>query len=317
MRVPYPNIKPNHVYKLDVDDGHELYIEESGDINGIPVLVLHDGPGIGSRPMGRRLFNPEKYRIIQFDQRGSGNSTPYASTSYNSIEYILNDIEKIRQLLNVEQWVVLGYGWGAALALLYAQRHSKKVLHLLCASTLLTRTQDLSWRYQQGINRIFPDYWKKFTQNIPHQENILSTYYEKLTGQDELMRMALAKSWSKWHAQIMGLQPNTGLMDTLSHPHTALCYATLSCHYWLHDSELAGDTLLSHMAPLEKVNGFIIHGRFDMLSPLDVAWQLKEHWPQAELYVIRDAGHGLQEASISDAILLATDEIAQSRTSSA
>lgn len=313
MTPLYPEIKPYARHQLAVDDTHTLYIDESGDPDGIPVLFLHGGPGGGCGKYDRRYFDPQKYRIILFDQRGAGRSTPHAELESNNSQALVDDIEKIRAHLNVDKWVLFGGSWGSTLALLYAQSFPEYVSGMILRGIFLCRDQDLQWFYQAGADRIFPDYWADFLQPIPENErsNLIEAYYSRLTGDNELAKMAAAKAWSQWEGRCATLRPNPDVVKSFSDPHTAVSLARIEAHYFINDAFIENNQILNNVEKLEGIPGIIIHGRYDAVCPLDNAYDLHQHWQSAELHIIRDAGHSAQEPGITDALVKATMDMAK------
>ncbi len=313
MMTLYPEIKPYKTHRLSVEDPHELYLEESGNVLGIPVLFVHGGPGAGSDPKSRLFFNPEHYRIILFDQRGAGLSTPHAELENNSTQALLADMEAIREYLGIEQWVLFGGSWGATLSLVYAQTYPDKVMALILRGVFLCREQDLQWFYQSGASKIFPDYWEDYIQPIKKTErnHLIAAYYELLTGDNELARMGAAKAWSLWEARCATLRPSHELVESFSAPHMALAIARIEAHYFVNKGFLEVNQILENAANLAGTPGIIVHGRYDMICTLDNAVALHNSWPESQLNIIRDAGHASSEPSIADALIRATRDIAR------
>ena len=313
MQNLFPEIKSYTEHYLDVDDTHKLYIEESGSKNGIPILFIHGGPGGGTEPFHRRFFDPEKYRIILFDQRGCGKSKPHGNLKNNNTQALIDDIEKIRSHLNIEQWILFGGSWGATLSLLYAQANPDKVTTLILRGVFLNRQKDLHWLYQEGANRIFPDAWNTFVKLIPNDErdNLLAAYEKRLNGDNELERMAAAKAWSTWEGSCATLKPSSTVMNHFTDPHTALSLAKIEVHYFLNKSFIEENQIIQNMHLIEHIPGIIVHGRYDMVCPLDNAISLADAWPNAELNIIREAGHASSEPSIADALVRATNNVAK------
>jgi len=326
----YPAIKPNHSFYLDVDDIHQLYVEESGAANGIPVLFIHGGPGAGCSDQDRRFFDPEKYRIILFDQRGAGLSKPHAELRNNTTQHLIDDIEKIREHLGVEKWVLFGGSWGSTLALLYAQAFPERVLGMVLRGIFLCRPVDLQWFYQEGASHIFPDYWEKFIAPVYQDHlhfnhdkkavsearqdkaspiNHISAYYRLLTSNNELEKMQAAKQWSLWEARCATLRPNPQITEAFSQPRLALALARIEAHYFVNHAFIRDNQIASSCEALADIPSIIIHGRYDMVCPLDNAFTLQQNWPKAQLRIIRDAGHSSKEPGISDALVKATDEM--------
>ena len=312
MLVLYPDIKPYAEHYLEVDSIHTLYIEEYGSTNGIPILFLHGGPGGGTEPFNRRFFDPEKYRIILFDQRGCGKSKPHGALENNTTQDLIKDIEKIRAHLGIEQWVLFGGSWGATLALLYAQEFPSHVTAMILRGVFLSRQKDLHWLYQEGANRIFPDAWEEFIKPIPtiERHNLIQAYSQRLNSDNELVRLSAAKAWSTWEGSCATLKPNTIVMDHFTDPHTALSLARIETHYFLNNSFIQENQILINVDRIRDIPGIIIHGRYDMICPLDNAVALYHVWDNAELNIIREAGHASSEPAIIDALVKATRDIA-------
>lgn len=311
MRSLYPAITPYHHFKLAVTPPHELYVEECGTPDGIPVLFLHGGPGAGCEEYHRRFFNPEVYRIVLFDQRGAGKSTPHAELQHNTTWDLVADIEAIRQHLKIDRWLVFGGSWGATLALAYAQTHSQRVQGLILRGIFLCRPREIEWFYQEGASRIFPDYWEQFINVIPatERQNMVAAYYRRLTSSDELIRMQAAKAWSVWEGRTATLRGNKHVVDHFAHPHTALSLARIECHYFMHDSFMQENQLLRDAHKLHEIPGVIVQGRYDVVCPLESAWALSKAWPQADLQIVADAGHSAAEPGITAALVFATDNM--------
>lgn len=313
MRTLYPAIKPYAIRHLQVDDIHEIYIEECGSQDGIPVLFVHGGPGAGCTERDRRFFDPEKYRIILFDQRGCGRSKPHAELEQNNTALLIEDVELIRTTLGVDKWLVFGGSWGSTLSLLYAQAHPKQVSGLVVRGIFLSRKQDLDWLYKDGASRVFPDHWAHFLELIPESErgNLLEAYYHRLFGDNELARMNAAKHWSLWEGNTATLRPNHELVDHFADPHLALSLSRIECHYFRNNSFIKPNQIIEKMNLISAIPGVIVHGRYDMICPLDNAQALADHWPEADLQIIRDAGHASCEPGIVDALVRATDDFAR------
>lgn len=313
MHTLYPAIKPYATYNLQVDSIHEIYVEECGSPDGIPVLFVHGGPGGGCGKTDRRFFDPEKYRIVLFDQRGSGRSKPHAELQENRSNLLVEDIETIRTTLAIDRWILFGGSWGSTLSLLYAQAHPKRVTAMILRGIFLARQSDLDWTYSVGgASQIFPDQWQDFLAPVParEQDNLLEAYHRRLFGDNELARMNAAKHWAMWEGQIATLRPNQEVIDHCADPHLALAMSRIECHYFKNNAFIKENQIIKNMNLVAKIPGIIIHGRYDMVCPLENAWQLAEHWPAAELHIIRDAGHASLEPGIVDALIRATDEFA-------
>lgn len=312
MHSLYPAIKPYKTAMLPVGNGHVLYIEESGDPDGIPVLFIHGGPGGGTSAEDRRFFDPEKYRIILFDQRGAGHSTPHAELAHNTTQDLIDDIERIRDFLDVKQWLLFGGSWGSTLALLYAQQHPVCVLGMILRGIFLCRAGDLQWFYQYGASQVFPDYWADFINPIERSArgDMISAYYRLLTGDNELAKMNAAKHWSIWEGRCATLKPNPDIVDIFSNSHLALALARIESHYFVNDSFISENQILDNIQRLHGIPAVLIHGRYDMVCALDNAVSLQRAWPDAQLQIIRDAGHASRDPGILDALVRATDDMA-------
>lgn len=308
----YPEILPFRSRMLAVDDLHTLHVEESGRSGGLPVVFLHGGPGAGCEPWHRRFFDPERYHIVLFDQRGSGRSIPHASLERNTTQALIEDIEQVRQALNIDRWVVFGGSWGSTLGLAYAQTHPERVLGLVLRGIFLCRPQDIAWFYQEGANRLFPDYWEDFIALVPEAErdDVLAAYHRRLTGDDEIARMAAARAWARWEGRTASLLPNRAVEEHFIDPHVALSLARIENHYFINNAFLQSGQLLRNASRLSGIPGYIIHGRYDVICPLDQAWALHRAWPEARFEIIDDAGHSASEPGIVDALIRATHELA-------
>lgn len=312
MYTCYPPLKINEVYTIPVSGGHHLYVEESGTPYGIPVIVAHSGPGGFCEPIHRRLFDPEHYRIILFDQRGCGQSTPLACIEDNTTADLLEDMETIRKTLHIGRWIMAGGGWGSLLSLLYAEKYPQHVQALLLWSIFLGRKQDINWFFEDGTRRIFPDYWEAFTAPIPENErsNILEAYYTRLTGNDDLARRTAAKAWAAWEGRSTTLEPQQKRIDHFTEPPHANSLARISCHYFRQNCFLEKNQVLENASRLAELPGTIIHGRYDMVCLVDNAWELNKVWPKSNLKIIREAGHAITEPPIIDAIVHSSKELA-------
>jgi len=308
----YPDIHPYAETRLAVDAPHELFIEESGNPQGLPVLFLHGGPGAGCEPYHRCFFDPNRYRIVLFDQRGCGRSTPHASLEHNTTSHLLADIESIRQQLGIDRWVVFGGSWGSTLGLAYAETYPHRVMALVLRGIFLCRLWEIHWFYQEGANRLFPDRWQDFVAPIPEDErgDLVAAHYHRLIGDDEVARMRSAEAWSLWEGRTATLLPRQAVIDFFAAPHTALSLARIEAHYFMHQSFLEPNQLLRDAGRLSNIPGYIIHGRYDVVCPLQSAWDLSQAWPRAKLEIVPDAGHSAGEAGIVHALVGATNQIA-------
>jgi proline iminopeptidase len=312
MHSLYPSIKPYKSHTLSVGNGHVLYIDESGDPEGLPVLFIHGGPGAGTSAEDRRFFDPEKYRIILFDQRGAGRSTPHAELTHNTTQDLIEDVERIREYLDIDKWVLFGGSWGSTLSLLYAQQHPGCVLGMILRGVFLCRRLDLEWFYQYGASQVFPDYWADFIEPIEPSKraDMITAYYGLLTGDNELAKMNAAKHWSIWEGRCATLKPNPNIVDVFSNTHLALSLARIEAHYFINDSFISENQIIDNIQTLHGIPAVIIHGRYDMVCSLDNAVSLARVWPDAKLQIVRDAGHASRDPGILDALVRATDEMA-------
>ena len=313
MQQLYPVIEPYKVHHVPVSDGHTLYVEECGTAAGLPAVFLHGGPGAGCESYHRQFFDPAAYRLVLFDQRGCGRSTPHASLQGNTTRALIEDIETLRQQLGIDRWVVFGGSWGSTLALAYAETHPERVLGLVLRGIFLCRPRDIHWFYQEGASFLLPDQWQDFLQPIPEDErhDMVSAYYRRLTGGDEVAMMAAAKAWSIWEGRSSTLLPRRAVVDHFADSKTALSLARIECHYFMNNSFMRPDQLLADAARLVDIPGVIVHGRYDVVCPLEQAWLLHQAWPESRLEVIQDAGHSATEPGIVDALVTATDQFAR------
>jgi proline iminopeptidase len=309
----YPDILPYAVHRLAVDDRHALYVEECGTAKGIPALFLHGGPGAGCEPYHRRFFDPTRYRVVLFDQRGAGRSIPHADLGDNTTWHLVADIERIRELLGIERWLVFGGSWGSTLALAYAQTHPERVSALVLRGIFLCRDDEIRWFYQEGASRIFPDYWADFVAPVApgDRHDMLGAYHRLLTGTDDIARMAAAKAWSTWEGRTATLLPNPSVVNHFGDPHVALSLARIECHYFVHQAFLRPGQLLEDAARLAGIPTVIVHGRYDVICPLENAWALHRALPGSELVIVPDAGHAASEPGIRSALVEATDHFAR------
>jgi proline iminopeptidase len=308
----YPSIKPYVKHSFAVDPPHILSIEECGNPGGVPVLFVHGGPGAGCEPYHRRFFDPNRYRIILFDQRGCGRSTPHAELLGNNTQSLVSDIEAIRIYLGIERWMLFGGSWGSTLGLVYAETYPDRVLALVLRGIFLCRPHEIHWFYQEGASRLFPDYWEDFIKVIPDDErgNIVKAYYKRLSGSDELARMACAKAWSAWEGRLATLLPKKSVIGHFSEPFTALSLARIECHFFANDTFLEPNQILDNADHLADIPGVIVHGRYDVVCPLENAWELHRAWPRSDLKIVADAGHSATEPGIVDALVSATNSFA-------
>lgn len=313
MQLLYPEIKPFARHDLAVETPHVLYVDESGQKDGLPVVFIHGGPGGGCDSLSRRFFDPSIYRIITFDQRGAGRSTPHASLENNTTAALIEDLEALREHLQIDKWVLFGGSWGSTLALAYAQAHPQRVSGMILRGIFLCRDEDIRWFYQEGASRVFPDYWEDYQTLIPENErdDMVAAYYRRLTGDDEICQMHAARAWSGWEGCCATLRPSTQVVERFTETRRALAMARIECHYFINKAFLEPNQLLRDMPKIEHIPGIIVHGRYDMVCPLDNAHALHQRWPGSELQIIRDAGHAASEVGIADALVRATQSMAR------
>ena len=313
MLVLYPELKPYQRHSLKVSELHELYIDEAGNPDGIPVLFVHGGPGGGCDGSSRRFYDPALYRIVTFDQRGCGRSTPHGELSDNTTQDLIADMEAIRVHLGIDSWVLFGGSWGSTLSLLYAQHYPQRVMALVLRGIFLCRQCDFDWLYKDGANRIFPDYWEEFIKPIPQSErgDLAQAYNSRLLGDDELLRMGVAKAWSAWEGNCSKLRPSPTALAKFTKPHNALALARIETHYFVNKGFIDENYILNNMQPIKDMPGRIVHGRYDMVCPLDNALRLHQQWPNSELVIVRDAGHSASEPGTVDALIRVVADIAQ------
>ncbi len=316
-RTLFPDIEPHHRGRLKVSDLHELYFEVSGNPDGKPVVVLHGGPGGGISPFLRRMHDPKAYRIILFDQRGCGQSTPYAELRENTTWDLVEDMEKLRRHLGVERWQVVGGSWGSTLALAYAETHPERVTEIIVRGIFAVRDWEIRWFYQQGADALFPDEWDKYLAPIPEPErhDLLGAYHRRLTGSDPGEQIRCATAWSAWEASTLSLLPDPARVKEFSSDRFALAFARIECHYFLNKGFFAEDgQLLKQAHRLRAIPGEIIQGRYDVVTPMRTAWDLHKAWPEARFTIVDDAGHTATEPGTTDAIIRASDRFSHAES---
>jgi len=310
MRELYPEIEAFDSGMLEVDSRHRLYYEQCGNPQGKPVVLLHGGPGAGCSAKMRRFHDPARYRIVLFDQRGSGRSTPHADLVDNTTWDLVADIERLREKLGIERWQVFGGSWGSTLALAYAQAHPRRVTELVLRGIFMLRRWELSWFYQQGANRLFPDAWEQYLAAIPEVErgDLISAYHRRLTSSDEATRLSAARAWSVWEASTSLLLQDEAFIDGHRDPHFALSFARIESHYFVHGGFFdVEEQLLRDAHRLAGIPGTIVHGRYDVVCPLQNAWDLQRAWPQSKLVISPNSGHSAYEPENAAALIEATD----------
>ena len=313
MRELYPEIEPYQTQRLAVDALHTLYVEECGNPAGQPVVFLHGGPGAGLSRYHRRFFDPARYRIVLFDQRGCGQSTPFAELTDNTTAHLVADIEAIREHLGIERWVVFGGSWGSTLALAYAQTHPERARGIVLRGIFLGRPQELRWfnEVDGGAQQIFPERWARFRDFIPPDErdSMLDAYWQRLTSPDEATRLAAAQAWSAWEGGSTGLIHDPDAPGIFEDPHDAVSVALVEAHYFRHALFLEPDQLLRDVARIRHIPATIVQGRYDIICPAVSAWDLSQAWPEASLHIVL-AGHSAADPAIVDQLVQATDKLA-------
>jgi len=309
----YPSIEPYHEFQLKVDELHTVWIEECGNPHGLPVVFLHGGPGAACEAFQRRFFDPKYYRIILFDQRGCGRSTPHAELRNNTTQDLVADIERIRNYLNIEKWLVFGGSWGSTLALAYAQAHANRVTGLILRGVFLCRSRDIQWFYQDGASYIYPDLWQHYIQVIPEEErdDLLAAFYKRLICDDEEIQIEAARAWSIWEGSTSNLITKPAVLNYFSNDAIALSLARIECHYFNNDSFLRKEQLLKDAYKLENIPGVIVHGRYDIVCPIEQAFALHQAWSSAEFIIAQQSGHSATEPEIVDALIRATQKFGQ------
>lgn len=309
----YPDLDPYKTGRLKVSNIHELYFEESGNPKGKPVVFVHGGPGGGTDSSHRRFFDPERYRIILFDQRGCGKSTPHACLDDNTTWNLVADMETLRTHLGIKRWQVFGGSWGSTLALAYSQTHPDVVTELVLRGIFLLRKQEIDWFYQFGASEIFPDAWEAYKQAIPEAErhDFLSAYYRRLTSDDPKTQLAAARAWSVWEGSTSKLLPESGTIARFDEEEFALAFARIECHYFVNKGFFNEDgQLLKGIDRIRHIPAVIVHGRYDVVCPITSAWALHKAWPEAQLMITPDAGHAANEPGNSRSLVAATDRFA-------
>lgn len=314
LRTFYDPIEPYETGMLEVGDGHVIYYERSGTPGAKPAVFLHGGPGGGISPNHRRLFDPRRYDVMLFDQRGCGRSTPYAGLDANTTWHLVADMERLRLLMGVKQWLVFGGSWGSALALAYAQTHPERVSEMVLRGIFAVRPSELDWYYQFGASEVFPEKWADFLAPIPEAErgDLRAAYRRRLTSEDEAARLEAARAWTLWEGRTLTLLPDPNFTSGFENPHFALAFARIENHYFVHGGWLEDNQLIRDAARLKGIAGTIVQGRYDMACPVRTAYELHEAWPEAEFYLIEGVGHAFTEPGTLDRLIRATDGYARS-----
>lgn len=310
MRELYPEIQPYNTGFLKVSDIHTIYYEEVGNPKGKPVVFLHGGPGGGINISYRRFFDPKKWRVILFDQRGCGQSTPFAEIKDNTTWDLVSDIEKIRNHLEISKWAVFGGSWGSTLSLAYAITHPEKVTELFLRGIFLLRKKEIDWFYQDGCSKIFPDMWEDYKNEIPENErhDFVSAYYKRLTSPDMNVRKSAAKAWSVWEGMTSKLIVDPKSKEKFGADDFADAFARIECHYFTNKGFFSEDNfLLNNVHKIKHIKTVIVQGRYDVVCPADSAWELHKALPDSQLHIIADAGHSLSETGITSKLIEYTD----------
>ena len=308
----YPPINPFDQRMLDMGDGHRIYVEQCGNPGGVPVVVLHGGPGGGCSPAMRRYFNPNVYRVVLFDQRGCGRSRPHASVDQNTTWHLVADIERIREELGIEQWIVFGGSWGATLSLIYAQKHADRVAHLVLRGVFLGTEPELKWFYGGGAGQFWPELWERFASMVPEDErqDLIAAYNQRLFSGDLMLETRFARAWASWENTLASIE-NTGPGGE-SPAEYARAFARLANHYFTNSIFLDEDAqILNNMDRIAHINGTIVQGRYDMICPPTSAYQLHKLWPNSDLRLIAKAGHALSETGITGELIRTTDRLSR------
>jgi proline iminopeptidase len=312
MAELFPEIEPYDSGDLRVDAIHSLYYEQCGNPKGKPALFLHGGPGGGASPVHRRFWDPSKYRIILFDQRGCGRSTPHAELRANTTWHLVDDIERIREHLGIERWQLFGGSWGSTLSLAYAQAHPERVTEMVLRGIFLLRRREIDWYYQEGASRIFPEAWQKYLEPIPEEErgDLLRAYYRRLTSLDREERIRAARAWSMWEGSTSRLIPDPVVIERTGDVTFAEAFARIECHYFINAGFFEeDDRLLRHVDVIRHIPTIIVQGRYDIVCPAESAYQLHQAWPESVLRIAAHSGHSALEPEISSELVAATNEL--------
>ena len=312
MSSLYPKIKPYNTFQLKVSDLHEIFVEESGNPKGKPVIFLHGGPGGGIEPIYRQYFNPKKWRIIIFDQRGCGKSTPHAELKENTTWNLVEDIEKIRKKLKIDAWTIFGGSWGSTLSLSYSIMHPDRCDAIILRGIFMLRKKEIDWFYQEGCSFIYPDAWEKYLSPIPEEEqhNLVKAYYKRLTSQDKAVRINAARAWSIWEASTSKLIQTEKALHSFDDDGVAEAFARIECHYFINKGFFENeDWILNNINKISDKPIEIVQGRYDVVCPMTSAWDLHKRLPNAGFHIIQDAGHSMLENGIQEKLIEITDKI--------
>ncbi|KAJ0241816.1 Proline iminopeptidase [Hirschfeldia incana] len=311
-RSLYPPIEPYNDGILKVSDTHTLYWEQSGNPDGHAVVFLHGGPGGGTSPGNRRFFDPEFYRIVLFDQRGAGKSTPHACLEENTTWDLVNDIEKLREHLKIPEWLVFGGSWGSTLALTYSQSHPDKVTGLVLRGIFMLRKKEIEWFYEGGAAAIYPDAWEEFRDLIPENErgSLVDAYHKRLNSDNLETQYAAARAWTKWEMMTAHLLPNDGNIQKAEDDKFSLAFARIENHYFVNKAFFTSDSyLLENIDKIRHIKTTIVQGRYDVVCPMMSAWDLHKAWPEAELKIVGDCGHSANEPGIAAELVAANEKM--------
>ena len=306
----FPPLAPYATHRLRVSDLHEIYVAEYGNPQGKPAVVLHGGPGAGMNPTMPRFHDPDAYRMVLFDQRGCGKSTPYAELRENTTQDLVADIERIREHLAIARWQVFGGSWGSTLALAYAETHPERVSELLLRGIFMLRRKELEWFYQEGASNLQPEAWEDYLAPIPPEErgDMIAAYHRRLTGSDSAAQLVAARAWSMWEGATISLLADAARVAAFGEPEYALAFARIECHYFQNRGFFSrDDELLANAHRLRGIPGAIIHGRYDLCTPISTAWDLHKAWPEADYRPVPDSGHAMSEPGIIHELVTATE----------
>ena len=320
LRTLYPPIEPYDSGLLDVGDGNRVYWEVCGNPEGKPAVMLHGGPGAGCTPEHRRQFDPEAYRIVLFDQRNCGRSLPHAKDPEVSLEanttwHLVADMERLREHLGIERWLVFGGSWGSALSLAYTQTHPERVTELVLRGIFTLRPFELYWFYQEGASLLFPDLWEKYVEPIPEEEreDLISAFHERLNSPDRDVRVAAARAWSTWEGSTLSLRPDPRTAAAFGEPDYAVAFARIENHYFVNEGFFEEGQLIRDVDKIRHIPAVIVQGRYDVCTPVATAWDLHRAWPEADFHIVDDAGHAYNEPGILHHLIEATDRFAGKR----
>ena len=309
--VLYPPIEAHEQGRLKVTELHTIAWERSGNPDGIPVIVIHGGPGGGGQPSYRQYFDPAAFDIIQFDQRGCGQSTPHAELEDNNTQALVGDIEQLREHLGVEKWHVFGGSWGSTLSLIYAQHHPQRAISLVLRGIFMCRKSELRWFYQDGASHIFPDAFEPYRDHIPtaEQDDLIKAYYARLTSENAEVRRSAAKEWTRWEMATSRLFPDPEYLEKAEDLDFAVAFARIECHYFINAIFVEEAHILKHVASIQHIPTVIVQGRYDVVCPPRSAWELHKALPQSRLVMVSDAGHSMGEVSIARELVSATNAL--------